>query len=458
LRELLRHARSDASVSAVLALTIFAFAAGSSSLIPTLHAGERSRWLLLGLLAILAAWSAFLHAPRPVVLPITTVLAGALMILAVGSTLWSADPTLTFHRASSLVLLLLTAALLAQGTGGVRERIEPLLWGILAAAVAVGLISVLVGIADPGAAGSVSHRFRGFGQQATTDAMLYAPALPIALFAVLRARTRRQLALALGAFVLIDVLLILTGSRGPEIGGMLALVVVGLATPGRRLAIGGAVVATIALALVIGLVQTSNEPGQPAVTQPAVAKPTTHAKPAANPYPSPGILSQELGSRANGLRSLFKSSGRTGAWRGAVEKADQRPALGWGFGTEDHVFENHYFGYQGDFVSSSWIGFYLQLGAVGAALLLATWVVLGIAVVRVLRVERDPAAVTCAAIVAAGFPITFVESWIYSAGNVASLPFWIGALVLGMIVWGRLPAPEPTSTRLPLKEADAVAA
>jgi len=178
----------------------------------------------------------------------------------------------------------------------------------------------------------------------------------------------------------------------------------------------------------------------------------------ATPYLSPGILSQELGSRANGLRSLFKSSGRTGAWRGAVEKADQRPALGWGFGTEDHVFENHYFGYQGDFVSSSWIGFYLQLGAVGAALLLATWVVLGIAVVRVLRVERDPAAVTCAAIVAAGFPITFVESWIYSAGNVASLPFWIGALVLGMIVWGRLPAPEPTSTRLPLKEADAVAA
>jgi hypothetical protein len=445
LRKLLRPAPLDASVSVVLALTIFAFAAGSSSVARAGDVGRPARWALLGALAALAAVTA-LRRGLPGRIPPATVAAAAFLILAVGSTLWSAAPRITFHRAASLALLLLAAALLAYG--GEAERV---LYGLLAGAVLVGLAGVLVGLADPGAAGSVHTRFRGFGEQATTDAMLFALALPVALLAALRARKRAAQAAAVVAFLLVDGLLIVSGSRGPEVGAVLGLVLVGLATPrARQLAVGAVVVGTIAIALAVGLVQTHAEakPSTPAPVQAAPSRPTR--------YPSPGLLAQELGSRADSsaIRTLFRTSGRTGAWRGAVEKADQRPAAGWGFGTEDRVFENHYYGYQGDLVGSSWVGLYLQLGAVGVAVLLVVWLVLARAAIVA---RRDPIALTCAAVALAGLPITFVESWIYAAGNVACLPFWVGALLLGT----RAVPPEaaaPAGAAVRRREADPVAA
>src|SRR5439155_3241879 len=182
----------------------------------------------------------------------------------------------------------------------------------------------------------------------------------------------------------------------------------------RQLAVAAVIAGTIGLALAVGFIQTHGEGSSAATAAPAPARSSTPAR-----YPNPGFLTQELGSRSNttAIRSLFHSSGRTGAWRGAVKKADQRPALGWGFGTEDRVFEDRYYGYQGDFVGSSWVGLYLQLGAIGVAVLVVLWLVLGAGAVATLRRLRgDPVAVTCAAIALAAFPITIVESWIYAAG------------------------------------------
>ena len=431
-------------MSVLLALTILAFAAGSSSVARAGEVGRPARWWLLGALGVVSAAYSLRRRRSPIVLAAPTVLAAVLLVVALGSTSWSGSPHVTFHRAASLALLLVTAGLLAYGSAGERARVEPILVGVLGGAVLVGLASLLVGAADPGAAGSLRTRYRGFGEQATTDAMLYALALPVAFLAVLRARTRVERAAAAGAFALLDGLLVVSGSRGPEVGAVLGLVLLGLVRSRMtRLAGGGLAVATAALALAVGLIQTSREPAA------APAHPTV-ASTAPTRYPNPGLLSQELGSRSDSsvIRSLFRSSGRTGAWRGAVRKANERPVLGWGFGTEDRVFENHHYGYQGALVGSSWVGLYLQLGALGVALLAAVWLVLGGAVVRTARrLGRDPVALTCAGVVAAAFPITFVESWIYAAGNVASLPFWAGALRLGTIVWGR--------TR---KEADPVAA
>jgi len=430
LRKLLGHARLDAAVSLVLALTIVALAAGSSSIARAGDVGRPARWWLLGALAALSAAYAFRVRGRQLRLPTPTLVAACFLVLAIGSTLWSATPRLTLHRAGSLALLLLVAALLAYGSAGDRSRVERLLLGILAGAVAVGIASVLVGIVDRGAAGSVHTRYRGFGEQPTTDAMLFALSLPIALLAALRARTRPAFLAAAAAFVLLDGLLIVSGARGPEIGAVLGLALLGLACPRpRQLAVAAVVSGTIGLALAVGFVQT-HEQESPATATPAArtAAPTR--------YPNPGLLTQELGSRSNttAIRSLFHSSGRTGAWRGAVRKADQRPALGWGFGTEDRVFENRYYGYQGDLVGSSWVGLYLQLGAIGVAVLVLLWLVLGAGAVATLRRLRgDAVAVTCAAIALAGFPITIVESWIYAAGNIACLTFWLGALLLGTL-------------------------
>jgi hypothetical protein len=428
LRRLLGHARLDAAVSVVLALTILAVAAGSSSVAKAGEIGRPARWWLLGALAVLAVAYAARTVKRIRPIPPATIVAAAFLILAGGSVLWSATPRLTVHRGASLALLLAAAALLAYGCAGDRTRAERLLLGVLGGAVAVGLASVLTGLVDRGAAGSLHTRYRGFGEQATTDAMLFALALPIALFAALRARTRATLVAAGAAFVLLDGLLIVSGARGPEVGAVLGLVLVGLATPRpRQLAVGAVIAATIAVALAVGFVQTHEK--TPATA--AAPRPTAPAR-----YPSPGFLNQELGSRSNAtaIRSLFRTSGRTGAWRGAVKTADRRPALGWGFGTEDRVFENRYYGYQGNLVGSSWVGLYLQLGAFGVAVLLLLWLVLGADLLRVARRLRgDPVAVTCAAIALAGLPITFVESWIYAAGNIACLAFWLGALLLGTL-------------------------
>jgi O-antigen ligase len=447
LRKLLRPARLDASVSVVLALTILAFAAGSSSVSRAGEIGRPARWALLGVLAVLAVlYAAERGLPR--IVPYATVAATSFLILAVASTLWSAAPRLTFDRSAALALVLLAAVLIAHGSGGESERAERILYGVLGGAVAVGLVSLVVGIADPGAAGSLHSRFKGFGQQATTDAMLYALALPLALLAALRARKRATLAAAAAAFVLVDGLLIVSGSRGPTVGAVLGLVLVGLACRGRaQLAVGGLALGTIALALAVGFVQTREQ----APAAPARAAPSAPAR-----YPNPGLLSQELGSRSNSsaIRSLFRTSGRTGAWRGAVEKADRRPALGYGLGTEDRVFENRYYGYQGDLVGSSWVGLYLQLGAFGVATLAAVWVVL---VAAAWRARRNPVALACAAVALAAFPITFVESWIYAAGNLACLPFWLAALLLGTLAHTRPQAP-PEAFRARRREADPVVA
>jgi hypothetical protein len=428
LRRLLGHARLDAAVSVVLALTILAVAAGSSSVSRAGEIGRPARWYLLGALAILAVFYAARTAARARPIPPATVVAASFLILAGGSVLWSATPRLTVHRGASLALLLLAAGLLAYGCAGDRTRAERLLLGVLGGAVAVGIAGVLTGLVDRGAAGSLHTRYRGFGEQATTDAMLFALALPIALFAALRARTRAALAAAAACFVLLDGLLIVSGARGPEVGAVLGLALGALGTPrSRRLAVAGVIAATIAVALAVGFVQTHEKTV-------ATAAPS---RPASAPsYPSPGFLNQELGTRSNAtaIRSLFRTSGRTGAWRGAVKTADRRPALGWGFGTEDRVFENRYYGYQGNLVGSSWVGLYLQLGAIGVAVLVALWVALGAAATRVARRLRgDPVALTCAAIALAGLPITFVESWIYAAGNIACLAFWLGALLLGTL-------------------------
>ena len=41
------------------------------------------------------------------------------------------------------------------------------------------------------------------------------------------------------------------------------------------------------------------------------------------------------------------SSGRTQAWRGAIGQAEQRPVVGYGFGTESRVFIDRWSGFVG---------------------------------------------------------------------------------------------------------------
>jgi O-antigen ligase/polysaccharide polymerase Wzy-like membrane protein len=444
LRAALRLLSLEWILPGALAGTIVAFAFGSSVLPRLVEIGSRLRWAGLGVLLAVALAQAATTRRSRVVLTGPAALALGFVILAVGSTLWSVAPGLTLHRAGSLAMLILAAAALAYAGGTDGAAAQRMLLGVLAAAAAVGLAGLfLIAVnSDDALTGQYQVavlRFRGIGQQPNTDAMLYALALPISLWLAARGSTRRSRAAGVAAFLVLGALVVFSGSRGAQLGGVVGLVVVG-ATLRRveQFVLAAALLAIAGAAVGVGIGQTRPVASAPAHAV-AVAKPAASAE--VPGYPSPGALGQELGHGAPSsyVRSIWHSSGRTEAWRWAIRHADSRPALGYGFGTEERVFEDHYLGYQGKLVSSSWIGLYLQLGAFGVALLLAIFVSLGAAAARALRrATRDPVAVTCAAVVAVAVPLTFTESWIYSVGNVATVPFWVVALLLGGLVWGRV--------------------
>src|SRR5205814_4027977 len=126
---------------------------------------------------------------------------------------------------------------------------------------------------------SLHTRYRGFGEQPTTDAMLFALSLPVALLAALRARTRPAFLAAAAAFVLLDGLLIVSGARGPEIGAVLGLALLGLACPRpRQLAVAAVIAGTIGLALAVGFIQTHDQGASAPTAVPAPARSATPAR------------------------------------------------------------------------------------------------------------------------------------------------------------------------------------
>ena len=157
---------------------------------------------------------------------------------------------------------------------------------------------------------------------------------------------------------------------------------------------------------------------------------------------NPGALINEVGRplyNVSGIvvRHEIGTSGRLQAWEGALHQGDQRPLLGFGFGTEERVFVDRYYTFEGSRPENSYLGLYLQLGAVGLLLLLAGWYILLSAYVAILRgapaVDRSVASV-CAGVVCAGLLLTIVQSYVYSVGNIASVSFWICAFLLTISV------------------------
>jgi O-antigen ligase len=130
---------------------------------------------------------------------------------------------------------------------------------------------------------------------------------------------------------------------------------------------------------------------------------------------------------------LLSDSGRIAGWVGAIHQADQRPLLGFGFGTEDRVFIDRYYTLQGERPEESWIGLYLQLGIVGVVLLAA---LVGFILLRGAAGLRRGAqahrllVAACAGVFLAGCTESLVQSFVYSAGNIAALSLWVCAALL----------------------------
>jgi O-Antigen ligase len=130
------------------------------------------------------------------------------------------------------------------------------------------------------------------------------------------------------------------------------------------------------------------------------------------------------------------ASGRIAAWEGALEQIGDRPILGYGFGTEQKVFLDRWYYFQGGSPENSYLGLLLQVGALGLALVLAMGLTLVVGGFRALRiVEGDDRILVVASlgVIVAAAAIMLIQSYLYSVGNIASATVWISMFVLSPI-------------------------
>jgi len=431
----------DRFVPLLAGVTVLAFAAGSSSVTRVTSIGHSLRWVALAALLVAAAlWSS----PRPRLTAGPAIGAASLAGIALLSTFWSVEPRLTFERAVSLGLLFCTGVLLAAGVRAHPERAAPLLLGVLGGAVAVGLLGLLLLAVDHSAAVQAASyeapaRFRGFGQDPNTVALLAGVVVPLAAWTVLAPRRRVAGAVAL---VLLAGTLVASGSRGGLASGAIGCALVVLLSVRRRARIVAGLAVIVAATAVGAVVQTlpkarALSPPVPSSTGTAKSSPKQRPRYAdANAqYPLDADVGGPLpgGGQPALHRSFFSTSGRVSAWRGALHEVARRPVAGHGFGTEQDVFVDRYYYFVGGLPENSYIGLALQLGVAGLAALAALVVVLGRAGLRGLRGPLRAVGAACLGVLAAGLAAGLFQSYFYSVGNIAAAAFWIPAFLLGAV-------------------------
>jgi hypothetical protein len=301
--------------------------------------------------------------------------------------------------------------------------------------------------------------------------MLFALVLPIAIWGMTVARTNRWRVAAAGVAILLYGSVLASGSRGAMLGSAVGTIVFVVVRTERLRVLVPTVVVLIAFFGATFRIAGGRPPPPANTTQaqpspkvtvtppagarkttPAQAGPTTTAHAAAAPAGFFSRFTVELSPPGGavpipfvpehdeiGYPGIYEykpilsyGSGRIYAWISAIEQGLQRPVLGYGFGTEQYVFADRFYIFDGGFTENSFVGMFLELGVVGVLLLLAPFVIVARAAVRTVRQAqgsaRDFAAIG-AAITASGFVVAMFQSYMYSVGNVATLTLWVGLFV-----------------------------
>lgn len=445
MRDLIARLPLGRAVEVALPATVFLFACGSSAIQEVEDFGRRARWVgLLALLVLAVAW--WWSRRRAPSLPAAVYAAsGALVGLALVSAAWSVAPRLSLGRAASLAILFVAAAALAEATAGRPDDRRRLVWSLVAGAVAVAFAGLVVLAVAPDQAIQEAYvlspeRYRGFGFNPNTVPMLLAVATPLVLAPALDARSRVERAAAWASLALLAGSIIASGSRGALLGALAGALVLVLVRPGGvggKALLAGAACALFVAGFFIGQAAKTRPPEPKRQPELRTKLARTETSPVRDAQIFYFRIEDEIGrppTRENPRppRTRFGSSGRLQAWSGAIDEALERPALGFGFGTETKVFVDRFYAFNGGTPESSYVGMLLQLGVVGLVLFLAVLATAAIAAVRVLRgdgVARRLGA-ACAGAVAAGVVIAFVQSYAYSVGNVATVTFWASLFLL----------------------------
>jgi O-antigen ligase len=424
---LLRRVPLERAIQIAVAATIVTTLLSAGSLVGWIDVARRVRWVaLFAVVALAAAYAARRGGTLSWRAPY--VFAAGLVAFALLSATWSSDPTLSAGRAISFGLVIFVAAALAYAATDAGEFVlEAVVLG--AVAVAVGGLLVLAFRYDRAvqAATTVSPaRYQGLGGGPNMAPMVLAIAVPIAFHLALARRSLVRAAGAAGVALLLGSIAF-SGSRGAFAASFAGLAVYALARRSVRVGALAAVLAAVTLA-VAQLPQTAeSNPPEPTGQDPFPAQVT----------PAPGYLDanvsgprlqDDIGHPGVGVgdterreRTLTGSSGRTEAWRGTLGLAADRPLVGYGFGTEDRTFVDRYVFFNSSVPENSYLGILLQLGVVGLVLVLA----LAVVVLRPALATRSATTAAAAAAFAAALVLALFQSYVYAAGNVATLAAWL---------------------------------
>jgi O-antigen ligase len=435
----------ERALQVLIVATIVSAVLAAGSVVALQDEARAARWLFLIALAVLASGAAL--GRRETLRPGRAhALAAALVALALLSAAWSSEPGLTLARGVSLALLLGASAAVMLTATGSPDTLRRFAHAVVAAAAAVAVGGLLVLALDRDraiqpASAQEAARYQGLGGGPNTASMLLAVALPLAAYVALEARTpgRRALALALAALLLGSV--VASGSRGSlvaAVAGLAAFAALAARTWSTRAA-ALAVVGALAVASVLAL--RLPEPDPDVAALPGTALPAPVIKPADGYLDADVVwrLKEDVGrppwgqTPENTERSLLGGSGRRQAWGGAIGLGADRPALGYAFGLEAHVFVDRYLEHGSDLPENSYVGLFLQLGALGVVLFVALTVALLAAGWRAVRRSGPglrPLAAAATGVFVAGLALALTQSYIYAAGSNATLAVWLCAFLL----------------------------
>ena len=346
-----------------------------------------------------------------------------MVVLALVSTAWSANAWLTLRRAGSLAVLFAIGACLLAATRGRPEGARRLLVGVLAGAVAVGIVGLGTLVFDHDAAvqpASTQYpaRFQGFEQNPDTAALLFALVIPVATYLLLTARSWLRRA-ALAAAILLFAGSIARACAGRcwarSRGRWSSSSMRRRPAPRRAGSSDGRRVRRV--------------PGDQSNSQAKPAPPSTSGTPP---------IRRTLFTLADGV-----PPGRCNP------SSDDRPIAGYGFGTEALVFVDRYSNFQSDLVENVYIGAALQLGVVGLALLLA---VAGSALLPFARAPSKGIQAACAGVAVAALVVAVTQSYLFSVGNIGTGTAWVSLFRLAGLVAGPQTEAAASSERIPSRE------
>jgi hypothetical protein len=426
----------DALAPFVIGASVLAAAAGSSIQYDILRVGRPTRWLALGVLVAFAVVRALpvwgdLRFPR--------VAAGLLAVfcaVAIVSTAWSVNARDTLGRSVVQAFVIGAIALLASVATLRPHLARRMVDGVIVASAVVAAAGFVYWLITPSravlsATTDYGARYQGIEQNPNTGSLLFAIAISFAIARALEERRWKACAFV-GVTIGLAVSISASGSRGALLAafaGTLVIALLARARADRRAALVAAVVVGAGLCTWgASLAKPTAPPAAARVASPsAVVSPNAEAT-----LP----LDQEIGNpwwtrrASDSHRSLFSTSVRLRALRGAIRLAFQRPLLGFGFGAEQWAFFNRYYAFSSGNSENGYVGLFLQTGFVGLSLFLAA---VGFSVVPTIRTWRRGSGgpTTLAAIGGAvgALALGLSQSFFHGVGNIGYVAVWVAVLL-----------------------------